>query len=92
MTQTEANNQPINSSPTLDAAATWEGGPPIIHQNVALIECINPTVLDEVLNGTALKNFVVRRISPTWIAVDQLRTDEIIKFLTKRGYEPKIIK
>ncbi len=92
MAQNQINNQPTNSSPTLEAAATWEGGPPIIHQNVALIECINATVLDEVLNGTTLKNFVVRRISPTCIAVDQLRTDEIIKFLTKRGYEPKVVK
>ena len=81
-----------NSSPTFDAPATWQGGPPLIHQNVTLLECINAAVLDEVLKGTNLKNYMVRRISPICIAVDQLRTDEIVKFLTKRGYEPRVIK
>ena len=92
MAKSETNPPNPNSSPVYDAAATWENGPPLIHQNVALVECTSPSVLDEVLNGTALKNFVVRRISPTCIAVDQLRLDEIVKFLTKRGYEPKVIK
>lgn len=92
MAQSNPVRATSNTSPTLDAPATWEGGPPIVHQNVALIECVSTIVLDEILKGTALKNYIVRQISATCIAVDQLRTDEIIKFLTKRGYEPKVIK
>lgn len=80
-----------NSSPTLEGPATWEGGPAIIHQNVAVLEGVTETVLNEVLAGTDLKNMVVRRLSPTVIVVDQARVDEITKFLTKRGYEPKVI-
>jgi hypothetical protein len=81
----------INASPTYVAPLTWEGGPAIMQQHVCLLECVSATVLDELLNGTALKNFVVRRISPTCLVIDQQRTEEIIKFLTKRGYEPKVL-
>ena len=91
MAQANSERASSNSSPTYDAAATWGDGPPLIHQNVALIECVNASVLDEILNLTALKNFVVRRISDRCIVVDQTRAEEILKLLTKRGYEPKVI-
>lgn len=80
-----------NTSPTLEGAATWPGGPALIQQNVAVLEGVSEAILDEVLTSTALKDMIVRRLSPTVVVVDQGRIDEITKFLTKRGYEPKVI-
>lgn len=94
MAQTEGETAKLNSSPSYEqgSTATWPGGPPIIHQNVAIIECASATILEELLKGTTLKNFVVRYLTPTTILVDQQRTDDIMKFLTKRGYEPKVMR
>ena len=80
-----------NTSPTIEGTVTWQGGPALIQQNVAVLEGVSETILDEVLAGTVLKDMVVRRLSPTVIVIDQARVDEITKLLTKRGYEPKII-
>ncbi len=96
MTQ-EASNKKVdlsafNSSPTLDKPATWLGGPPLIHQNVTLLECVTEAILEEVLTATDLKYAVVRRISPQAVLVDSATVEELVKALTKRGYEPKIIK
>lgn len=81
----------FNSSPTLEGATTWAGGPPVIHHNATLLECASPAILDEVLSATTLKYAVVRRISPTVVLVDHSQVAELVKALTKKGYEPRII-
>lgn len=81
----------FNSSPTLEGATTWEGGPNVVHRNVALLECANPAILEEALSATPLKFAVVRRISPAVVLVDHAQLGELVKFLTKKGYEPRII-
>ncbi len=81
----------FNSSPNLEGAATWTGGPAIIHQNVVLLKCVSEVVLEEALVATDLKYNVVRRISPTTVIINDENIDELVKTLTKRGYEPKII-
>jgi hypothetical protein len=43
------------------------------------------------LAGTSLAEVVVRRLTPTLFIVDHERLDELIKVLTKRGYEPKLL-
>ncbi len=82
----------FNSSPTLEGAATWPGGPAIIHQNVVVLNCVSEMVLEEALASTDLKYAVVRRISPSAVLIDSAGLEEMIKILTKRGYEPKIVK
>ena len=81
-----------NASPTLEGPATSPNGPALLHQNLAILEGVSETILEEALASTALKDMVVRRLSPSVIVVDQHRIDEITKFLSKRGYEPKVIK
>ena len=88
----KVNLAQYNSSPTLEGAATWNGGPAIIHQNVTLLDCVSETVLEEALAATDLKEAVVRRISPQAVLVDPAVVEELIKALTKRGYEPKVIR
>ncbi len=82
----------FNSSPNLEGKATWAGGPALVHQNVTLLECASPAILDEALSATPLKFAVVRRISPTVVLVDHARLDELVKALTKKGYEPRIVR
>ncbi|MDB5080251.1 MAG: hypothetical protein JWP00_2175 [Chloroflexi bacterium] len=82
----------FNSSPTLEEAATWEGGPLIVHQNVTLLECASEAVLEEALSATPLKYAVVRRISPTVVLVDHGQVPELVKTLSKKGYEPRIVR
>ncbi len=85
------NLKDYNTSPILEGPATWSGGPALVHQGVALLEGINETILDEALAGTTLKEYVLRRLTPTSVLIDRFRVDEISKILTKRGYEPKIV-
>lgn len=85
------NLKDYNSSPTLEGPATWSDGPALVHQNVAILEGVSETILEEALAGTQLKELIVRRLSPSAVMVDHNRLDEITKFLTKRGYEPKVI-
>lgn len=82
----------FNSSPTLEGPVTTPGGPALFHLNVALLDCISETILEEALAATDLKYAIVRRISPTTVLVDPARLDELVKALTKRGYEPRIVK
>jgi hypothetical protein len=81
----------FNSSPTLEGPTTWAGGPSVVHRNVSLLECATPAILDEALSATPLKFAVVRRLSPTVVVVDYAQLGELVKFLTKKGYEPRII-
>ncbi len=81
----------LNTSPTLRATPTWPGGPAILHQNVALLEIASETLANEILLGTTLANAIVRRLTPTLFMVDHARLDELVKQLTRRGYEPKIL-
>lgn len=81
----------FNSSPNLEGKTTWAGGPVLVHQNVTLLECGSPAILDEALSATPLKYAVVRRISPTVVLVDHAQLPELVKALTKKGYEPRIV-
>lgn len=96
MTQEETSKRTdlkqYNASPTLEGAATWPGGPALIHQNVTLLKCVNELVLEEALAASDLKYAVVRRLSPSAVLVDSEQVEELVKVLTKRGYEPKIVK
>jgi hypothetical protein len=78
-----------NTSPTMLEPAVADT--PTIYRNVALIEFVNSRILDEVIRATNLKDLVVRRLSETVIVIDQQNQEELIKTLTKKGYEPKII-
>ncbi len=82
----------FNSSPTLEGPATWLGGPALVHQNVTLLQCVSETVLEEALLATDLKYAVVRRLSPSTVLIDAEKAAELIKVLTKRGYEPRVVK
>ena len=82
----------FNSSPNLEGKTTWPGGPAQVHQNVTLLECASPAILDEALSATPLKYAVVRRISPTVVLVDHAQAAELVKVLTKKGYEPRLIR
>ncbi len=81
-----------NSSPTLEEAATGAGGPALVHRNVTLLECASEAILEEALAATPLKYAVVRRISPTAVLLDHAQAAELVKILTKKGYEPRIIR
>jgi hypothetical protein len=67
------------------------GGPALLQQNIALLEIANEALAQEVLLGTTLAEVVVRRLTPTLFIVDHERLDELVKALTKRGYEPKLL-
>lgn len=82
----------FNSSPNLEGAATWSGGPSLVHQNVTLLECVSPEILDEVLSATPLKYAVVRRLTTTSVLVDPTQVEELVKALTKKGYEPRRVR
>lgn len=82
----------FNSSPTLEGAATGEGGPVLIHRNVTLLEAVSEAILEEALSATTLKYAIVRWISPTAVLVDHTQAAELVKILTKKGYEPRIIR
>lgn len=81
-----------NSSPTLEEGVTWEGGPLVVHQNVTLLECASEAILEEALSATPLKYAIVRRISPRVVLVDHTQAAELVKILTKKGYEPRLIR
>ncbi|MEI6043003.1 MAG: hypothetical protein WCS37_01310 [Chloroflexota bacterium] len=81
----------VNSSPTLLGMAVGKQGTPILHRQVALIEFANAQVMEEVLQSTDLKNFVVRRLGDTVLMIDHERREDLVKLLTKRGYEPRIL-
>jgi hypothetical protein len=81
-----------NTSPTLLNPLVEEGSSQvIIHSQVLLLEFNSPALLEEVLRGTTLARFVVRRVGEAAVMVDHLRQDELLKVLTKKGYEPKIV-
>ncbi|HEX2915299.1 MAG TPA: hypothetical protein VH186_31330 [Chloroflexia bacterium] len=81
-----------NTSPTLLDSMVEEGSAQVIvHSQVLLLEFNNSQLLEEVLRGTTLAQYVVRRVSETTLMVDQAKQDELIKVLTKKGYEPKIV-
>src|SRR5690348_5783653 len=92
-----ASNQPLkstteilienNTSPTLLNPLVEEGSSQvIIHSQVLLLEFNSLALLEEVLRGTTLARFVVRRVGEAAVMVDHLRQDELLKVLTKKGY------
>lgn len=82
----------INASPALVGPAINDASAPALYKNVTILECISETVLDEALMATDLKKYVMQRISPTCVMIDDAVLPELIKNMTKKGYEPRIIK
>lgn len=83
-----------NTSPTLQAGFLETGASglkAVLHQEVAILEFASPTVLEEVLRGTPLLNYVVQRLGAQALVIDQARQDEILRFLTNQGYEPRVL-
>ncbi len=81
----------VNSSPVMLASAV-KPEEVTVHRQLLLLEFNSPALLDEVLSTTVLANFVVRRLGETALMVDHQRQDELVKILTKKGYEPKVVK
>ena len=82
---TEANSSPVMLEPAVKLEEV------VIHRQLLLLEFNSPALLEEVLSTTLLANFVVRRLGPAALMVDHQRQDELLKLLTKKGYEPKIV-
>ncbi len=82
---TEANSSPVMLEPAVKQEEV------VIHRQLLLLEFNSPALLEEVLGTTLLANFVVRRLGKTALMVDHQRQDELLKLLTKKGYEPKIV-
>ncbi|MBN9392894.1 MAG: hypothetical protein J0I20_32985 [Chloroflexi bacterium] len=81
---TEANSSPVMLAPAVKPEEVT------VHRQLLLLEFTSPALLEEVLSATVLANFVVRRLGETALMVDHQRQDELVKLLTKKGYEPKI--
>jgi hypothetical protein len=62
---------------------------PDLFVNVALVECAEATVADELLRGP-LGRFLVHRISDRVVAVDHERLDDVLKALRRQGQTPKV--
>lgn len=92
--EAEAVDAEIKASPdfTPRLLATENEFPLIVHQQVMLLEFSQPNLLVEVLHTTDLAHYIVRQLSETVVMVDQAKEQDFVKFLTKKGYEPKIIR
>ena len=62
---------------------------PDLFTNTALVECVEPSALEEIL-GAGLARYVVRRLSDTVVVVDHERLEEILKLLRRQGQTPKV--
>ena len=60
-----------------------------LEQHVALLECSDPTSLDEML-AAGVQRFVVRRLGPRVVVVDHERLEELRKLLKKLGQTPRV--
>ncbi len=80
-----------NTSPALLLPIVDEESAVLVHRQVLLLEFNSPELLEEVLRATPLVKFVVRKLSGNVLMVDHADQDELVKLLTKKGYEPKII-
>jgi hypothetical protein len=62
---------------------------PDLFVNVALVECADAAVAEELLRG-ALGRFLVNRISDRVVAVDHERLDDVLKALRRQGQTPTV--
>jgi hypothetical protein len=62
---------------------------PQLFSHVSIIECVDSDTLDHLLAG-GLERFVVRRLSPSAVAVDHERLGDLEKLLRRQGRTPKI--
>jgi hypothetical protein len=62
----------------------------ILHQNVALIECADDIILDELKAATPLAVHVIRQLSPRAVIVDPEYRDAIVQAMIRKGYTPRI--
>lgn len=62
----------------------------ILHQNVALIECAEEILLDELMAATPLPLHVIRQLSPRAVIVDPEYLDAILQAMVRKGYTPRI--
>ncbi len=80
-----------NSSPVLMASLLEEGSSEVIvHNQAVLLEFNTPQLLEEVMRTTLLARFVVRQVGEQALMVDHSSQDELVKLLTKKGYEPRV--
>ena len=64
---------------------------PTIYRNMALVECVEPDHLDELLAG-GLQRFAVWRLGPGAVQVDHERLPEVRKLLERLGETPRILR
>jgi hypothetical protein len=62
----------------------------ILHQNVALIECSEEIILDELTAVTPLAAHVIRQVSPRVVLVDPEYLESVVQAMTQKGYTPRI--
>jgi hypothetical protein len=62
---------------------------PDLFVNVALVECADAAVAEELVHG-ALSRFLVSRVSDRVVAVDHERLDDVLKALRRQGQTPKV--
>lgn len=59
--------------------------------NVALVECADAAVAEELLRGP-VSRYVVSRVSDRAFVVDHERLDDVLKVLRRQGQTPKVTK
>ena len=62
---------------------------PDLYLNVALVECADAAIADELARG-CLARFIYGRVSDRVIAVDHERIDDVLKALRRGGQTPKV--
>ena len=63
-----------------------------MHSDAALLEVGDPAQLLELAADTALRPFLLCRLSPTVALVNPGRGDDLAEMLRRRGYTPRILK
>lgn len=82
----------INASPAVQGPTINDASAPALYKNVTILECVSEAVLDEAIMATDLKKYVIQRISPTCVMIDDADLPNLIKNMAKKGYEPRINK
>jgi hypothetical protein len=61
-----------------------------LHQNVALIECADEVILEELMAATPLPVHVIRQLSPRVVLVDPEYLDSVVEVMLRKGYTPRV--
>jgi hypothetical protein len=62
---------------------------PSLYANVAILEAVDSSTLDDLL-ASGLKRYLVRRLGPTAIQVDHERLADLRKLLKRLGQTPRV--